>query len=488
MTDTNSYKLLPFNFMRLNAGVLVVNMGGDYLLLKKNEFEGFVNKTLSRNNPKYLDLMAKHFLYEDSCELPVQLLATQYRTKKSFLREFTGLHMMVITLRCNHKCKYCQVSSEHADAKKYDMNRQTARKCVDLIFQTPSPYVKIEFQGGEPLLNFKIIKFVVEYAGRVNQKKNKELEFVICTNLTSITDKQLSYCKKKEICISTSLDGPPEIHNHSRVYEDGNGTHDNVATAVKKTRDFLGTDKVDALLTVTKRSLGHFPEIVDEYVDFGFNRLFFRPINPYGLAVKYREELGYNMDEFYDSYRNGLEYIIDLNLKGKFIVEEYARLILTRMLTPFTTGFVDLQSPTGAGIGGVIYDYNGNIFVADEGRMLARKGDMKFLMGTVNDDYMSIFDGQTIHQTVAASCVECLPQCCNCAFYLWCGSDPVRNYATQKDLIGYRPNNEFCRRNMLVMKYLVERVETANAKVLNVLWSWLVGIPPKVIETFGHEE
>ena len=261
-----------------------------------------------------------------------------------------------------------------------------------------------------------------------------------------------------------------------------------MVTAIKRVCDILGKDKVDALLTVTKRSLGHFPEIVDEYINFGFNRLFFRPINPYGLAVKYKEELGYSMEEFYDSYRYGLEYIIELNLKGKFIVEEYARLILTRMLTPFTTGFVDLQSPTGAGIGGAIYDYDGNIFIADEGRMLARKGDMKFLIGTVNDDYISIFDGQTIRQTVAASCVECLPQCCNCAFNLWCGGDPVRNYATQGNLIGYRPDNEFCRRNMPIMKYLVERVETADTKVLNVFWSWLTGIPAKVIETFGQEE
>ena len=111
MADKNLYKFMPFNFMRLNAGVLVVNMGGDYLRLSNNDFEGFLNKSLGRNNPRYLDLMAKNFLYEDSCEFPIQLLATQYRTRKSFLREFTGLHMMVITLRCNHKFKYCQVSS-----------------------------------------------------------------------------------------------------------------------------------------------------------------------------------------------------------------------------------------------------------------------------------------------------------------------------------------------------------------------------------------
>lgn len=139
--------------------------------------------------------------------------------------------------------------------------------------------------------------------------------------------------------------------------------------------------------------------------------------------------------------------------------------------------YVDLQSPVGAGISGVIYDYDGRVFVADEGRMLARKGDMQFLMGHVNDSYKSLFNGDAIRRTVASSCVECLPQCCDCAFQMWCGADPVRNYATQGDLIAHQPTNEFCQKNMALMKYILGKIHNANDKVLDVIWSWITNKP-----------
>lgn len=482
------YSFLPFNFMRLDGETLVVNAGGDYLFLSEEDFGTFAKGEMPKNHYRYLDLKAKSFLYETTPDFAVQLLATQYRTKKSFLREFTGLHMMVITLRCNQKCKYCQVSSEHADAKRFDMTTDTASKCVDLIFKTPSPYIKIEFQGGEPLLNYDTMTFVVKYARKLNRRYKKDLEFVVCTNLTSITDEQLSFCKNEGIYISTSLDGPNEIHDYNRVSEDGDGTYAKVIESIEKAQGVIGRENVSALMTATKISLGHFPEVVAEYISHGFNSVFFRPINPYGMANKYKESLGYSVEEFLESYREGLEYIIELNLKGKFIIEEYARLVLRRILTPFTTGFVDLQSPTGAAIGGVIYDYNGNIFVADEGRMLARKGDMKFFMGTVNEDYLRIFKGKTARETVESSCVECLPECCDCAFNMWCGADPVRNYVTQGNLIGYRPTNDFCEKNREIIKYLLRKYEASDEDVKNVFWSWLTSIPISEIESFGKLE
>lgn len=475
MIDQKQYKLLPFNFMRLNGSTLITNMGGDFLILSSDTFDRFVNYNICPTESIYLDLKAKHFIYDNSPNLPIQLLATQYRTKKSFLRNFTALHMVVVTVRCNQKCKYCQVSSEHADASKFDMTTETAKKCVDLIFRTPSQYIKIEFQGGEPLLNFDAVRYIVEYAEEQNHKYNKSLEFVICTNLTSVNDEQLAFCKIHNIYISTSLDGPAEIHNQNRLMENKCGSYQEVVKGLQKAQSLLGQDKISALMTTTRTSMGRFPEIVDEYLSLGFNTIFFRSLNPYGMANKHEKMLGYSTQEFVESYCEGLDYIIELNLKGTLFIEQYASLILRRMLTPFATGFVDLQSPTGAGIGGVIYDYNGNVFVADEGRMLARKGDMQFLMGHVDDGYKSLFGGDTIRQTVASSCVECLPQCCNCGFQIWCGADPVRNYTTQGDLIGYRPTNEFCQKNMALIKYILGKIHNASDEVLDVIWSWITG-------------
>jgi hypothetical protein len=182
------------------------------------------------------------------------------------------------------------------------------------------------------------------------------------------------------------------------------------------------------------------------------------------------------VEDFVQSYKEGVDYIIDVNLKGSAFTEEYASILLTRMLTPFGTGFVDLQSPTGAGIGCAIYDYDGNVYVSDEGRMLARAGDKTFLMGNVHEDsYMALFGGEVIRSTIEASCVECLPHCTDCAFSIWCGADPVRNHATRDTLVVHKPTDDFCKKNMSIIRYLLEKVVLESSDTQDVLWSWITG-------------
>ena len=79
----------------------------------------------------------------------------------AFLREPTPLHIFVVTLRCEHSCPYCQVSRRSADKALYDMSEDTARRALDVAMSSPPPAIKIEFQGGEPLLNFGLIKSIV---------------------------------------------------------------------------------------------------------------------------------------------------------------------------------------------------------------------------------------------------------------------------------------------------------------------------------------
>ena len=89
--------------------------------------------------------------------------------------------MMVVTLRCNHKCEYCQVSSAEDDAYKYDMPPSVAERVVDLVFQSPGNDLKIEFQGGDALLNWPTVMAAVRRAEQLNESNGKNLEFVICT-------------------------------------------------------------------------------------------------------------------------------------------------------------------------------------------------------------------------------------------------------------------------------------------------------------------
>ncbi len=474
-----TYKLLPFRFQKFTDDeYFISNEVGEFIFLSKDDFYKFVNSKLHLKSETFLNLKSKQIVTDTKIEPVIQMLATKYRTKKSFLNNFTALHMIVPTLRCNSKCKYCQVSYKDIDAKGYNMDKRTAKKVVELIFRSPSPMIKIEFQGGEPLLNFDIVKYVIEYAEWLNIFKKKQLEFIICTNLSLMTHKMLKYLKKHPVYISTSLDGPKDLHNKNRPLQNTHNSYDIVIEKIKLCREYLGPNAVSALMTASKYSLGRFKEIVDEYLQQGFHSIFFRGLNPYGFAKLDKDTLSYNIRDFIYNYKDGLNYILHINTKGVFFEECFASLLLTRILTPFSTGFVDMQSPAGVGISGVIYNYDGNVYVSDEARMLASMGDNKFLMGNVHEkSYEELFNSDFLHFLINSSCLECLPECAECAFQSYCGADPVRNYSEQGDIIGNKNTSEICRRNKAIIKYFLELIKQNSKDIQDVFWSWITRRP-----------
>jgi len=473
----NQQHLLPFQFSRFDSDdYLLVNESGEYIFLGNDNFNKFIKGDLTADSPFYYDLKSRHFLNTEHLPETIEMLAAKYRTRKRFISDFTILHMMVITLKCCNKCSYCQVSAEEDDAKGFDMSPEVARRVVDYIFKSPSPSIKIEFQGGEPTLNWETLKETVLYAKKVNQKYQKYLDFVVCTNLVKISTEQLMFFKEHGIHISTSLDGPRDFHDKSRILRSGGGTYDMVIENLYKAFDILTRGEVNALMTTTIDNIDYLQDVIAEYVRIGFNGIFIRSLNPYGLAAKDAEHLTYLIEHFVENFGKALNFIIQLNLNGTRFVEFYTNLLLTRILTPFSTGFVDLQSPSGAGISGAIYDHNGDVFPADEARMLARMGDRSFCLGNVfKDSYESIFGGNLLREIVSKSCVEVMPYCSSCVYRTYCGSDPVRNYLETGDLIGKRPDNDFCKKNKLIFEMLFKKLKRNDPDEMDVFWSWISG-------------
>ena len=472
---TGDYRLLPFRFMRWpDDEVFVSNDVGEWHFLPATTFKQFASGQLQPQAVAFADLKAKHFLTDGSSSLPVQLLATKYRTKKSFLDGFTTLHMFVVTLRCDHCCPYCQVSRVTEDRTRYDMTRETAIRAVEFMFRSPSPELKVEFQGGESLLHFDAIRWIVEATNERNVSEQREIEFVIATNLSQLTEEVLDYCAQHSIQLSTSLDGPAFLHNANRP-RPGQDSHERVVASLARARARLGHDRVSALMTTTMESLRYPIEIVDEYVALGFNALFLRSISPYGFAVRTKQAFRYETDAFLDFYKAALTQIVDWNRKGTAIVEVFAQILLKKMLTPFPTGYVDLQSPAGAGLAAVVYNYDGDVYASDEGRMLAEMQDKSFRLGNLHTDrYESVMGGARMRAIVEQSCNETLPGCSECAFLPFCGADPVGNWATQGDLVGHRPTSAFCRKNMGVIRHLLGLLRGGDDFTRRLLTSWAV--------------
>lgn len=400
-------------------------------------------------------LLSKHLLTTNDKSVDQRLLALKMATRMRRMSELTGLHIFVVTLRCEHACEYCQVSRKNSSSTEFDMSIEDAMKALGIVFQSPGRYIKIEFQGGESLLNFPLIREVVVEAKKRNSKAERDLRFVIATNLVPLTDEILDFAEEHSISISTSLDGPPELHNANRA-RPGRNSHELATAGIRRVRERLGADSVSALMTTTLRSLSQPEAIIDEYVKHGLNEVFLRFLSPYGFAARTGARKMYGNRDWLEFYQRGLRYIIELNKSGTEITEVLASIYLRKLLTNDPGGYVDLTTPTGAGLGALVYNYDGDVYASDEGRMLREMGDLTFKLGSVRQhSYRELILSDALLDAVEASFAPSNPMCSSCALEPFCGSDPVIHHTTQGDMTGFKPLSEFCDRTMSIVPLLL---------------------------------
>jgi len=466
------YKLLPFKFDRYDQHrYILTNLIGEYHFLSREKLQLLADKKLPNDDLDIPYLRSKHFIYYEDEKAPIELLGLKVRTKYSRLPNFTSLHIFVVSLRCDHSCPYCQVSRQSEDKAAFDMTEEIANKALEFVFRSPSPAIKIEFQGGEPLLNFEIIKYVVIRAKEINLKLNRDLEFVIATTLSLITDEILEFCKGHSIILSSSLDGPEDLHNSNRP-RPGKNSHQKFVEGLQKARSSLGFDRVSALMTTTEGSLTRVKEIIDEYIRLGFDGVFLRQLSPYGFAIKTKKYNAYQSDRWFEFYKEGLNYIIELNKSGFRFIEHYTSVVLAKMLTSNDPGYVDLMNPSGAGIAAIVFNYNGYVYASDESRMLAEMGDETFRLGHIlENSYEEIILSDKLIDALDESFTLSSPMCSDCSYEQFCGAEPVFHYATQKDLIGRKPESEFCKKNMNIFKYILQLMES-DPKTKEIFLGW----------------
>ncbi len=465
------WDFLPFRFERMGTRVLVTNLVGEHTFLTEEEFAALADRSLSEDSPLVRRLRAKHLIRERDDQVPLELLALKARTRYRRLQEFTALHILVASLRCEHSCPYCQVSRQSSDKDAFDMGPETAALALDAAFRSPSHSIKIEFQGGEPLLNFELIEAVVVEAEARNAVAQKNLGFVIATNLALLDDRVIEFCRTHDVYISTSLDGLADLHNKNRP-RPGRNSWELATAGIQRVREELGIDRVSALMTTTRSSLGRVREIIDTYVEQGLTSLFLRPLSPYGFAIKTKSFAAYDVERWLPFFEEGLDYIIELNKTGVPMVEQYSATILKKMLTNDDPGYVDLTSPAGIGIGALVYNHDGDVYASDEGRMLAEMGDKTFRLGNLHEDsYEEIMLSEALLRPLEESFTLSSPMCQDCAFEPYCGSDPTYHHATEGDYTGRKPTSGFHRRNSAIFRSLLERYE-ADAETRALFRTW----------------
>jgi len=469
MKLTNN-KVLPFYFEEFEGEYLITNMFRDFMFLSKNEFESFIAGNLVDKELND-ELLKKRFIYDGVDEIAAINLSFDYRKQNAFLFEGTSLHIFVVTQECNLGCIYCQVTSNEKTHKGKHMSTETAHKAVDIALQSPAKYLAFEFQGGEPLLNFRIIKEIVEYSKSKNTIKN--IEYRLVTNLTLMNEKILDFIKKNKITISVSLDGDESLHNKNRPFKSGRGTYEVVKWWIKKIKSESDIH-LSALPTITKYSLENVKQILETYIQLGFNNIFIRNLSPFGAATDKWEDIGYKAENFIQFYKEMLELILHYNTLNIKITENYATMILSKLLKKYSINFMDLRSPCGAGIGQIAYNWDGNIFTCDEGRMLAAEGDLTFKIGdTANDNYSSCLRSDNLKYVVNSSLLDSLIECSDCVFSPICGVCPVYNYKTNGNLFIKMADDYRCNIFKGIYRTIFSKLKENDKITMNIFNSWL---------------
>ncbi|MBI5745085.1 MAG: His-Xaa-Ser system radical SAM maturase HxsB [Elusimicrobia bacterium] len=433
---------------REGADCLVTNDFGHYAWLKCKDFNLLAAGSLGEKHPKYAELADKGFVRD---RLDFEGLAAKWRSKNAYLGTGPGLHILVLTLRCNHKCLYCQSAAAGVGARNADMSVETARKSVDFALQSSNPAITIEFQGGEPLLNWEALKAAVLRARAGAKKAGKQVSLALVSNFSLMTEEKASFLVENEVSVCTSLDGPADLHNRNRLFSGGN-SH---AATIKWLKYFqerykhqvpgYRTFKPSALLTVSRYSLGRHKEIIDEYVKHGLEDIFIRPLAPIGYAKKCWGQIGYGAAEFTKFYLASLDYIHKLNRNGTVIREKMAAMMLEKIVNSRDPGYVDARCPCGAAIGQIAYNYNGDLYTCDEGRMVGWEGDDTFRIGNVRaDSYRKVMASAATRACVLSSNLESQPDCARCVYKPYCGVCPVYNYEVQGSLWGDMAANDRC--------------------------------------------
>lgn len=477
----HSDQYVPFRFRKVDSHIVITNDFGDAEFLTEDEFEQFVSGTYLFNEELKKRLSDANFL-ANNFNLETQV--NRYWKKRAFLDHGPSLFAFVLTERCNHGCQYCHSSVVGMERTDTDMTVEMAERCVNTVLAAPGYALTIEFQGGEPTANWDVLCHIVRYAKQRNVFARKSLAFSLVTNFSMMSDERLDFLIDNRVQICTSLDGPEELHNRTRIFGQGNSHALTVhwINRVNQRYREMGLDsnlyRVEALPTITRFSLPLWKEIVDEFVRQGCRAVFLRKLDPFGFAATTRRKLGYSVDEFLEFYRAAFDYILQLNVEGIQVLERNAAIMLCKIIGDSEPNYLDLRSPGGAAIGQLAFHPNGNVYSSDEGRMVAAMGDDTFLLGNVlNDSYLDIMTRPAVKALVLAGTNDAQPDCVQCVYKPYCGQQPEYNYKTQGSIFGRMRDSEWCRKHKGIFDHVMQRLRLATPEERDVFRKWTTSRP-----------
>lgn len=219
---------------------------------------------------------------------------------------------LLVSQTCNMKCHYCFVNEGTYGERESLMNEEISFKAVDfLIENSKTKHIEIDFFGGEPLLNWEVVKKTIEYGNKKSIEKDKVLRFSLTTNGILLDDEKLNFLKNNFVSLIISLDGPPNTNDIHRKLKNGKGSFELIFKNLEKLK---GYDGYYIRGTFTNKTKNIF-ESAKFFYENGFKNISLEPVileKENSLSLK--EE---DLDELKNEYEKLGEYLYKEKLNGR---------------------------------------------------------------------------------------------------------------------------------------------------------------------------
>lgn len=202
-------------------------------------------------------------------------IAKNYR-RENFAVKALCLH---VAHTCNLNCSYCFAGQGKYKGERAVMSFETGKRALDFLVENSGSHVNldVDFFGGEPLMNFDVVKRLVAYGRELEKAHGKNIRFTLTTNGVLLDDEVTDFCNKEMHNVVLSLDGRKEVHDLFRKDYAGNGSYDKVVPNFKRFVEKRGDREYYVRGTYTHNNTDFLKDIL-HMADLGFKKLSIEPV------------------------------------------------------------------------------------------------------------------------------------------------------------------------------------------------------------------
>jgi uncharacterized protein len=203
-------------------------------------------------------------------------MADKLKAKTSGVIKALCLH---VAHTCNLNCSYCFASQGKYHGERALMSLEVGKRALDFLIENSGTRhnLEVDFFGGEPLMNFEMLKDLVAYAREIEKKHNKNFRFTLTTNGVLIDDDVIDFANREMSNVVLSLDGRKEVHDRYRIDYAGNGSWDRIVPKFQRLVNARGHKDYYMRGTFTHAN-PDFLKDIEKMLELGFNELSMEPV------------------------------------------------------------------------------------------------------------------------------------------------------------------------------------------------------------------